>query len=101
MSFDKYGLTLRHALENMVIIQSHFGFRVYLSTSFDDVSPLLHPSTQVVKPHYRDIISGRGPGALNGLDSVDLSPSTFHIVGMSSTAADVVVELVLRRAKAH
>jgi len=101
MDIDTLGVSCPMALSNMFIIQEHFGLRVYIGTEYEQIRPLLHGSTRVVKPYYRDVISGRGAGAMNGVDTVDMSASTFHLVGMGSTTADVLVELCLRRVQAH
>jgi len=101
MDIDTLGVSCPMALSNMFIVQEHFGLRVYMATEYEQIRSLLHGSTRVVKPYYRDVISGRGAGATNGIEAVDLRAQTFHLVGMGSTTADVLVELCLRRVQAH
>jgi len=88
-------------MANMHIVQQHFGLRVFMGTSWSDCEILLHPNTKVIKPAYRDVISGRSTGALNGLDSVEMSASHYRLVGLGSTAGDVLPELVRRRCIAN
>jgi len=101
MDIDTLGVSCPMALSNMFTIQEHFGLRVFMGTEYEQIRSLLHSSTRVVKPYYRDVISGRGAGATNGVDAVDLAAQKFHVVGMGSTTADVLVELCLRRVQAH
>jgi len=97
MKFDPLGISSPCALANMYIVMEHFGLRVFLGTDWKDVEPLLHPTSHCVKPAYRDVISGRMAGAMNGVDALNLNAAMYHFVGMGSTVGDALVELVKRR----
>jgi len=101
MKFDALGVTSPNGLKNMFIIREHFGLRVYLETAWETIMPHVHPRAVCIKPEYRDVISGRSAGATNGLDAVDLSETTFQLVGLGSTLGDALTELIRRRVTSH